>query len=121
MRSEVGCTGSLSINTKNSAVGFDSTAKSLPSGQCAAGLFQNDPIVAEHFVSFLQQRFDFVLLEAAERLGDIPLYAGGSRARIAVGGAGRLRDDRVDHAKLLDLTAGQMQARGQLRSAIIVF
>src|SRR3954462_6821462 len=88
-------------------------------GGLAAGWFDDDAEVAEFLVAALEQVLDLGALEVAQGLGDVLLEAVGGGVGVAVGAAERLGDDRVDHAELAEVAAGELEALGELRGAFI--
>ena len=75
--------------------------------------------VAEFFVAAFEEVVDLGALQVAQGLGDKLREAMGGGVRIAMGAAERLGDDRIDHAQLAKMLAGELEALGQLRRLFI--
>ena len=73
------------------------------------GVLQHNSKVAEFLISAFQQIFDLGALEIAQRFADELFDGMGGGMRIAMCTAQWLGDDGVDHAKLFQILAGELQ------------
>src|SRR5436305_14196820 len=77
-------------------------------GGLAAG-FDVFAELAELLVAALEEVLGLYALEVAEGLGEVLFEVMGGRVGVAVGAAQGFLDDRVDHAQLHEVLAGQLE------------